>query len=431
MYLKILLQGIAEKRRQLWQAAVMRSGLVTIVVLILLLSGLAFAWHEHTRGQFGKLRKTLAAKTSTPEEADPQPGGQDELRLKRSQLPGATGPEFLSATLLPGRGMNVLQITAYVPGKGEVSLLQSPTLDDAARQMTGTGEDSAGGESLKMGAAFEVPWAGKVSGTKSDDGQSVVAVWQGKNLSLPVTGSGKSAVGGLLLKQASSTRETNIMPDGGEARASFQAGDFDGHWLSQTELTSTVELNSTVIEMTVEARNTGSEPEPMGMGWHPRFAILGKRGQIVLHVPATEREEIADRATGLPSGRLLPVTGTAYDFAAKDGAPLGSMSLDDTFVHLKPGLMESGPMAEFIDPQSGYKLRLTALSSNIKAMRVVAPANEGYLTIDPMFHYDDPFGQEWPKQTDTGIEVLQPGQTVQWKIRLEIAPSTADAGDHF
>jgi hypothetical protein len=40
-------------------------------------------------------------------------------------------PEFLSVTLLPGRGMNVLQITAYIPGKGEVNLLASPSIEGA------------------------------------------------------------------------------------------------------------------------------------------------------------------------------------------------------------------------------------------------------------------------------------------------------------
>ena len=40
--------------------------------------------------------------------------------------------------------------------------------------------------------------------------------------------------------------------------------------------------------------------------------------------------------------------------------------------------------------------------------------------FEPQFNYDDPFGHEWAKDEDTGMVVLQPGQSTQWKIRLEI-----------
>ena len=96
------------------------------------------------------------------------------------------------------------------------------------------------------------------------------------------------------------------------------------------------------------------------------------------------------------------------------------MSLDDCFVALQQDLLENGPVAELSDPASGFKLRLTALSSTIRAMHVVAPANGEYVSIDPQFNYPDPLGREWGKDVDTGMVVLQPGQTTQWKVRLEL-----------
>ena len=86
--------------------------------------------------------------------------------LQRSQMTGGNGPEFLSATLLPGRGMNLLQITAYLPQKGEVNLLASPPLEEAEQLLSGTGADATGAKSLAMGAAIEVPWAGRISGMR-------------------------------------------------------------------------------------------------------------------------------------------------------------------------------------------------------------------------------------------------------------------------
>ena len=92
---------------------------------------MAFGWHEHRLGQFAQLKKELGKRPV--HDVTVRPGGQDVVQLQRSQMLGGNGPEFLSATLLPGRGMNLLQITAYLPQKGEVNLLASPTLEEAAQ----------------------------------------------------------------------------------------------------------------------------------------------------------------------------------------------------------------------------------------------------------------------------------------------------------
>jgi hypothetical protein len=401
----------------------MRSGLVTFMLLMLLLAGLSFGWHEHRMGQFAQLKKEISK--PRVQDVPVRPGGQDVIQLQRGQLLGGTGPEFLSATLLPGRAMNLLQITAYVPDKGQVNLLASPTLEDAAKLLTGTGTDGTGAKSLSMGAAIEAPWAGRISGTPTPDGKNVAVAWHGMRLTLPADakdtyGSGAVA-GGLFLKQPSDSVSTDVMPDGGNAQASFEAGNFDGHWPSRTEIKTTVSLSGKAIDIKVVARNTGDTAEPIGIGWHPRFAILnGNRAQMRLRLPQGMRVEVKDRRTGQLSGRLLPVENTEYDFTGRNGAQLGALNLDDIFVHLRTGLLEDGPMAELRDPVNGYGLRITAMTSTIKAIRVYAPLDGSFISIEPQFNYDDPFGREWPKDEDTGMVVLQPGQSTQWKIRLEI-----------
>jgi hypothetical protein len=53
----------------------------------------------------------------------------------------------------------------------------------------------------------------------------------------------------------------------------------------------------------VVATNVGDFAEPVGIGWHPRFVILGgDRTQLKLHVPGQLRAEVRDRAKGLPTG---------------------------------------------------------------------------------------------------------------------------------
>jgi galactose mutarotase-like enzyme len=329
-------------------------------------------------------------------------------------------PEFLSVTLLPGRGMNVLQIGAYIPGKGEVNLMDSPPVEDAERAMTGMGEDADGQASLAMGGAFEAPWAGRIEGAATQAARRVSAVWRGHTMALP-SGAGGVAGDGLMLARKSDTSETTALPDGGQAQAVFHAGDFGAHWPSKTDVTVTVLLGSQWIELTVMARNTGDAAEPVGIGWHPRFVVFdGNREQLRLHLPAEKREEVRDRASGLPSGVLLPVSGTAYDFTMRGGTPLGKMDLADTFVALRRELLDNGAVAELIDPANDYGLRLTALSPTIQAIRVDAPADAEYVSIGPQFNLDDPFGREWGKDVDSGMVVLQPGQSTQWKVRLEL-----------
>ena len=436
MYWALLKQGVGRWRRSIWRATVMRSGLLTVLVLTLVLVGLAFGWREHRLGQFAQLKKELNKRPV--QDVTVRPGGQDVVHLQRSQIAGDNGPEFLSATLLPGRGMNILQITAFLPEKGEVNLLASPTLEEAAKSLSGTGTDANGAKSLSMGAAIELPWASRIAGPATPDEQNVSTMWRGLRLVLPADArdsygvGGAVAAGGLLLKQASEAVTTNVMPDGGEATASFHPGNFDGRWPSQTVVTTTVELSGKAITLKIVARNTGTTAEPIGIGWHPRFAILnGHRGQMMLRLPEGQRVEVKDRRTGQLSGRLLPVEKTEYDFTGRAGAQLGGLNLDDSFVHLKTGLMEDGPVAELRDPENDYGLRLIAMTSTIKAIRVYAPLDGSFISIQPQFNYDDPFGHEWAKDEDTGMVVLQPGQSTQWYVRLEIFSLSSTDSEHM
>jgi aldose 1-epimerase len=336
---------------------------------------------------------------------------------------------------LPGRGMNVLQIVANVPSLGKIPLLDSPSLDDTAKILNGTGADAQGMASLALGGALEVPWANRMGGVPTPDGESVMAVWEGQTVVLPAasqTGEGApTAVGGLMLKRQSNTVETHVVPDGWQSRVVYEAGGFDGHWLSTTEVTTQVLLTSRVMEIAVTATNTGTIAEPVGIGWRPRFAIPGgDRANTVLRLPEGLEMEMrpADSPVrgGLPSGRLVPMTGLALEFTKPAGAKLGNTGLGASFVHLKQGFMDSGPMVELRDLKDRFGLRITLLTPTIRTLRVNAPADKATVEIDPQFNYDDPFGNEWAKDEDTGMVTLQPGQSTQWKVRLELFPLAMD-----
>ena len=64
-------------------------------------------------------------------------GGQKIVTLTRKAT-STTKPEFTSITILPGRGMEIQQITANFPGKGNIDVLASPDL-------AGVGQDAGPG----------------------------------------------------------------------------------------------------------------------------------------------------------------------------------------------------------------------------------------------------------------------------------------------
>jgi aldose 1-epimerase len=288
--------------------------------------------------------------------------------------------------------------------------------------------DANGGASMTMGGAVEAPWAGSMAGVPSQMPDHISAAWRGHIMTLPTDEDGTVAKNGTMLAEGAESATMTAMPDGGQVRAVFKAQNFGVRWPSQTEMTVSVLMSARTLELTVVAHNTGDVPEPIGIGWHPRFALLGgSRQQVTLRAPGRMRVELRDRNNGLPTGNLIPVAGTAYDYTQHDGAKLGDNSVDETFVDLHQNLLDSGPTAELIDPANDYGLRLTVLSPTIKALRVEAPADGEYVALTPQFNYPDPFGHEWANEGDTGMVVLQPGQSTQWKVRLELISMTSHA----
>jgi galactose mutarotase-like enzyme len=167
--------------------------------------------------------------------------------------------------------------------------------------------------------------------------------------------------------------------------------------------------------LAVEARNAGHEPTPVGIGWHPYFALpSGDRRQARLRVPAEARAEVNDYDEVLPTGRLLPVAGAPYDFNA--GAPLDELYLDDCFTELQRQNGEA--VLEIADPAAKLGLRLASPSPAVKAFQVYAPADQSFVAAEPQFNLADPFGREWPNGVDTGMARLEPGASVTYEVRV-------------
>jgi galactose mutarotase-like enzyme len=357
----------------------------------------------------------------------PQINGEDVVTLQRKATSGGSAPEFLSATVIPGRGMNLLQITANLPGKGTTNVFFAPSLSEAQSKLSGSGPaDKFGNGSFAFGGAFLVPYPNRIRGKLSDDRQTITTTWNGKTLTLPANFSGKKpgaevhSIHGLILTSKTDDVKVSDSADGQTVTGTIHAGDFGGHWLSNTDLDFTIELAGKDVTATITAKNVGEQEEPMAIGWHPYFAIpSGDRTQARLHIPAAQMALVNNYDDVFPTGRLKPVKGTKYDFNAADGKALDGDFLDDNFSKLTG---TNGDVdVQLTDPASNYGMHILGESPEIKTVQVYAPTDPGknFVAIEEQFNFGDPFGKEW-RGMDTGMVTLKPGASVTWKVKLEL-----------
>jgi galactose mutarotase-like enzyme len=321
--------------------------------------------------------------------------------------------------------MDLFQITANIPGKGEVSLFASPSVAEAASKMDGGPDDFNGNQSFKSGGAYLVPYANRIRGTLSADKKSITTEWNGKTLTLPANWKDANnpngewhSMHGLIMNQKTEGVATTTDSDGQTVTGTIHAGNFGGHWLSNTDLTFTIALKGDTVDSTITAKNVGTEPEPMGIGWHPYFAFpSGDRKQAKLYIPGDKRADVNNYGDVFPTGKILPVKGTPYDFTSPEGKALDDLFLDDNFLNLKRD--DGKVIVNVVDPAANYGMHIIGLSPEIKSIQVYAPKDKAFTAVEEQFNYGDPLGKVW-KGADTGMVTLKPGQSVTWKVRLAI-----------
>jgi aldose 1-epimerase len=349
-------------------------------------------------------------------------GGQKVVTISRKPV-STTKPEFTSITIAPGRGMEVLQITANFPGKGNVNVLASPDLA-GAKKMLDVDDDANGDLGYRLGAAFLVPYPNRIRGKLSADQKTLTTEWEGHTLTLPANNIGKlpgaerHAMHGLILKAKTEDVKVQNGTGGGEVTGTIHAGDFGGHWLSKTDLTINLRLTADEIDATVDAKNVGSEAEPIAIAWHPYFSLpSGDRSQVRVHIPADSTAEVDNYDNVFPTGKLVPVQGTRYDLRAPGGVALGTNFFDDNWNHLM--WKDKTVTVKVIDPKADYGIDIIGLSPEIRAIQMYAPPASQFVAIEHQYNFGDPFGKEWGS-TNTGMVTLKPGQSTLWHVRLHV-----------
>ena len=353
-------------------------------------------------------------------------GGKKAVRLTQPQSADAAKPQIIEAEILPGRGMNIYQLKAYVPGKGVVNMMPSPSLEEAHKLMNNGEGDEYGNQGFKIGGGILVPFANRIRGKLSADSKTLETMINGKKIMLDANWKGKEpkaiphAMHGLILGTAMDSAKTESTPDAASVVGVLNAGDFRGHWPSKTELTIKTTLQkSGSFRFDVTAKNVGEEDLPMGIGWHPYFSFpSGNREQVRVRIPAKERALVNNYDDVFPTGKVVPVAGTKYDFSAPGGAPLDKLFLDDCWLNVQKDA-QGRSVAEIIDPAAKYGIRITSISPEINAFQAYAPVDKQFIAFEPQFNLADPYSPIWKGQK-TGMAVIKPGQSVTYSVELEL-----------
>ncbi len=165
-------------------------------------------------------------------------------------------------------------------------------------------------------------------------------------------------------------------------------------------------LSAGGLTMRTTATNVGKQAAPYGAGHHPYLTVGTPIDQALLKMPALMRLEADDRL--IPTGRLLPNRGTAYDFL--ELRPLGSVRMDTAFANLVPdsdGLIRVHLQAPGGDPrvtlwmEAVYRFLMVftgdAIPDTARRRRSIA--------IEPMTCAPNAF------RSGDGLVVLQPGES--------------------
>lgn len=331
------------------------------------------------------------------------------------------GPGIVEAQVAPGRGMLLLQAFARRDeGGAAFPMLATPALAALPAALDGAEDDFAGNASFSLGGAVLLPYANRITGRPLKGVRDIEAEVDGERVLLPRNWGGKApgatqyAMHGLTLATPFDIEQ----PDSATLIGRLCNWDFGGYWRGRADVRIIWRLTGGALELDVEVTNTGDEAFPLGIGWHPWFVFpSGDRSQARLVVPAAARLAVNDYDEVLPTGQVLPVADTGYDF--RSGAALGDRYLDDCFVDLDRS--SSGALVvEAHDPAAGYGVRLTSTSADLRGVQVYAPPDRALVALEPQFNWADPFGHVWPPGTDTGMRRLGVGEAANYQVRTEM-----------
>jgi aldose 1-epimerase len=305
--------------------------------------------------------------------------------LRHADPRGAAGD--LEARVAPHAGANLYWLAAG----GEQLLEQPPALDELAHAPAGT--------------PIMFPSPNRV--------RDAAFVFEGQRYYFEPN-SGPNFIHGLVRRRPWRIEE----PTAGEDQAAVSAfidwdqdqPDFPSFPVLH-RLTVTYTLRPGRLGIAYAVANRGPGRLPFGFGVHPWFRIPAERGAVVLRVPVARRMEAEDK---LPTGRLLPVSGTPFDL--RRPTVLDGLDLDDVYQGARP----SAPSwCEWRD--RGVRLTLGG-TSDFTHLVVYTPPGKPVFCLENQTCSTDAHNLHARGLTAPAhLQIVEPGATahgaLDWRIR--------------
>jgi galactose mutarotase-like enzyme len=325
-------------------------------------------------------------------------------------------------TVVPGMGFSILQITAYVPGRGEVDLLKAPDVAEAARIYREAPADR--NRTTNFGAGIFAPYGGTDGGTVSSDGRTVAVSVAGKQLALPVNvGDGNEphfAIHGFLHTKRVVVTQLHGDDRGASLDATLDAGGFDVLWPSATKLDFHLEIHGGHLALAVTAHNVGSEPTAASMGWHPYFKLTDRKTACLTMPETVRHEEVTDYDAYTVTHRVQTIDpGSRLDFQGPTCRPLADQPYDDCLMGPATGY-SSAPTTVLVD--DGLQLRVSTGARCHRCTQIYSPKDSDFVAIEHQCNHNSALDPAWGPES---IPILQPGQSQAWSVDVDVSATHA------
>jgi galactose mutarotase-like enzyme len=179
----------------------------------------------------------------------------------------------------------------------------------------------------------------------------------------------------------------------------------------------TFALSDATLEVTMAVTNTGNEPLPADVGFHPGFAWpvhpgTSRDDHAVVFAeaePAPIRRGVNDPIFLRPGGEPTPVDGTVLRLR-------DDLFIDNAIVfdHLNSRSLTYGPTGE----RRSTHLRIAF--PDCPYLAIWSRPGAGFVAIEPWQGLPSPIDFEGPLLEKPGIAVIAPGATRQWKLQVTV-----------
>ncbi|ADN01233.1 aldose 1-epimerase [Spirochaeta thermophila] len=221
-----------------------------------------------------------------------------------------------------------------------------------------------------------------------------VYCFEGREYAFPCT-EGDDALHGFLWQRPMRVRRGGETREGEWLECEYVTDGSDRGYPFEVGLRVRYEVGGDGFSLRAHVWNAGGVAAPVSIGWHP-YVSPGAGMQVddlVLRIPAEAVLEVDERL--LPTGRILPVGGTPWDFRA--GRRLGSTPCD-------MGFFLFGKERMIAVSADRYRL-IMRLGGIFSYVQVFVPPQRDGVAVEPVASLTDGFNHpEW------GAPVLKPGE---------------------